>query len=305
MSAKQERENKIVAALSTVGVNVLILLLMIFFGSWNTGGSGQGEYPGIEVNLGYDDQGSGDIEPKTPIGTTQAKSNEVSPEDQVQQSNPPPVVDTEAEETSSKISQSNTVTDPNSDVEIKEEKKDVKPAEKVVDKKPVEKVIKPIEKPVETPKVDPKAVYQGKKTSSSASENGSTDGKQGIAGNQGDDIGKEGNKGVPDGTEGAAVYKGRPGGGDGGTGLDLYGWNWDNIPKPVTPDNELPGRIVFLIEVNEDGELVGYKKDSGTVSAAAERACVAAIQKLTFTKKSGAKVPPISKGKITFVIRSK
>jgi periplasmic protein TonB len=100
------------------------------------------------------------------------------------------------------------------------------------------------------------------------------------------------------------VYKGRPGGGDGGPSLDLDGWNWDNMPKPNTPDNETSGRIVFTIEVDENGELIRYRKESGTVSAAAERACVESLQKLTFTKKSGAKVPPVSKGKITFVIRA-
>jgi hypothetical protein len=86
--------------------------------------------------------------------------------------------------------------------------------------------------------------------------------------------------------------------------LDLNGWNWDYIPKPVPPENETPGRIVFVIEVNENGELDGYHKESSTISAAAERACVEALQKLTFTKKSGAKVPSVTKGRITFVIRS-
>jgi hypothetical protein len=194
-----------------------------------------------------------------------------------------------------------TLTDPTSDVEIKEEVKE-KPVEKPIEKKPVVIPDKPVEKPVEKkpvekPKVDSRAVYQGK---SNAATDGNGEGKKGTEGNQGNDVGKEGNKGVPGGTEGAAVYKGTPGG---GTGLDLYGWEWDNIPKPNITDNQT-GRIVFEIEVDDNGELVTYKKESGTVSAAAERACIEAIQKLTFTKKSGAKVPAISRGKITFVIRA-
>jgi protein TonB len=300
---QQERKNKITAAFTTVGVNALLLLILIFVAAWGNAGSGPGEYPGIEVNLGYDDQGSGDIEPKTPIGTEEAKDDENPPTKAIDQPQEQSTESTPAvEENNTKIIQPTTVTDPTSDVEIKEEKKEVKPTEKTTEKKIEKPAEKPVEKkPIEQPKVDPKAVYQGKTSSNSPStENGT--GKQGTTGNQGDDTGKEGNKGVPGGTEGAAVYKGKPGGGDGGS-LDLYGWEWDNIPKPNIPDNET-GRVVFEIEVDDNGELIRYRKESGTVSAAAERECVAAIQKLTFTKKSGAKVPPVSKGKITFVIRA-
>jgi len=308
MNDQQEKEKKIKAGLTTFGVNALILLIMIFAGAWQTPGSGPGDYPGIEVNLGYDEQGTGEIEPATPIGAEEATSDENPPaeplEEEIQPevSEPVPAVVEETKPTAVE----ETFTDPNSDVSIKEEKTE-KPVEKPVEKKPVvipdKPVEKPIEKkPVEKPKVDNRAVYQGKSSPNPATA-GKGDGKQGTTGNQGDDVGKEGNKGVPGGTEGAAVYKGRPGGGDGGTGLDLDGWDWDNIPKPNIPDNQ-PGRIVFEIEVNADGELIRYNKVSSTVSAAAESACVEAIQKLTFTKKSGAKVPEISKGRITFVIRA-
>lgn len=303
MTQQEERKKRLTAALYTVVVNVFVFLILIFAAAWKTAGSGEGEYPGIEVNLGYDEQGSGDIEPKTPIGNPEAKDDEDPPSKPVEEitekaAEPTPV----PEETEAKTT---TLTDPNSDVEINEEKKDVKPVEKPVEKKPVEKIVeKPVEKKVEEKprEVDTKAVYQGK-TSSNPANNGNGEGKQGTAGNQGDDEGKTGNKGVPGGTEGAAVYKGRPGGGDGGAGLDLYGWEWDNIPKPQIPDNET-GRIVFEIEVDDNGEITKRTKVSGTVSAAAEQACIAAIEKLTFTKKSGAKVPPISKGRITFVIRA-
>jgi len=309
MTAREEKEKNIKAGVATTAINALILLIMIFAGAWRTPGNGPGDYPGIEVNLGYDQQGSGDIEPATPIGKVEATSNENPPakpvDDEIQSESPPqePV----QQETKATVVEETTLTDPNSDVEIKEEKK-AKPVEKPVEKKPIVIPDKPAEKPIEKkpeekPKLDTRAVYNGKSNTNPAIA-GNGDGKQGTAGNQGDDVGKEGNKGVPGGTEGAAVYKGRPGGGDGGPGLDLDGWEWDNIPKPNIPDNQT-GRIVFEIEVDQNGELIRYKKESGTVSAAAERACVEAIQKLTFTKKSGAKVPEISKGRITFVIRAR
>jgi protein TonB len=309
MTRQQEREKNIKAGLTTAGINVLILLIMIFAAAWQSPGSGPGDYPGIEVNLGYDDQGSGEIEPATPIGKEEAKDDEnpvAKPtEEQVQDETPPALVPVQEEvKTITKVEP--TLTDPTSDVEIKEEKKE-KPVEKPVEKKPVVLPDKPVEKPVEKkpdekPKLDSRAVYPGKSTATNPSENAG-DGKQGTSGNQGDDIGKEGNKGVPGGTEGAAVYKGTPGGGD-GPSLELNGWEWDNIQKPNIPDNQT-GRIVFLIEVDNNGELVAYRKESGTVSAAAERACIEVIQKITFTKKAGAKVPEISKGKITFVVRAR
>lgn len=307
MNDQQEKEKKIKAGLTTFGVNALILLIMIFAAAWQTPGSGPGDYPGIEVNLGYDEQGSGEIEPATPIGTEEAPSDENPPAEPLEEEIQPEVPESvPAVEETKPTAVEETFTDPNSDVAIKEEKKE-KPVEKPVEKKPVvipdKPVEKPIEKkPVEKPKVDNRAVYQGK-TDSNPATAGKGDGKQGTAGNQGDDVGKEGNKGVPGGTEGKNIYKGTPGGGDGGTNLQLEGWDWPKIAEPNTPPNET-GRIVFQIEVNENGELIGYRKESGSLTAAAERACVEVIQNLTFTRKAGSKVPEISKGKLTFVIRA-
>jgi protein TonB len=301
MTEQQERTKRIKAIAGTIGVNVLVFLILFFAAAWKTAGSGEGQYPGIEVNLGSSDEGSGNDQPKTDIGQEDAKDDENPPAQAVEQPREEVKAATPAtQEADTKIVQPTTVTDPTSDVEIKEEKKEVKPAEKTPEKKVVEK---PAEKaPEEKPKVvDTKAVYTGKNTTDSKTP-GEGDGKQGTTGNEGNDVGKTGDKGVAGGTEGAAVYTGKPGGGDGGS-LDLYGWEWDNIPKPNIADSET-GRVVFQIDVDDNGELIGYRKESGTVSAAAERACIAAIQKLTFTKKSGAKVPPVSKGKITFVIRA-
>lgn len=303
MTKKEEKTKRIKAALYTIGVNVVVFLILFFAAAWKSAGSGQGEYPGIEVNLGYDEQGSGDIQPSAEVGNEDATDNENPPAKPIDEPREETAVPSPAEEeTNAKVVQSTTVTDPNSDVEIKEEKKEVKPVEKPVEKIPVEKIEKPVEKKVvEKPTVDKNAVYQGK-TTSNPTTSGEGDGKKGTTGNEGDDIGKTGDKGVEGGTEGAAVYKGRPGGGDGGT-IELNGWDWGKIEKPQVPENET-GRIVFLIEVDQNGELIRYRKESGSVSPAAERACIAEIQKITFTKKTGATVPEVTKGKITFVIRS-
>jgi periplasmic protein TonB len=97
---------------------------------------------------------------------------------------------------------------------------------------------------------------------------------------------------------------GKQGGGGGGVGLDLAGWNWDDIPKPNIPNNESNGKIIFEIKVDENGEIINYRVLEKTLSIEAEKACKEAIEKLTFTKKSGAAVPDVSTGKITFVVRA-
>jgi periplasmic protein TonB len=308
MTYRTENQKRTIAGLTTLGVNVLVLLILIFVSAWNSPGSGPGDYPGIEVNLGYDDYGTGDVDPMTPIGDENANDIDNPPPDEVKQEEQTQE-EAQPEESTVKPIESGTLTDPNSDVEIKEEpKKEDKPPVKTTEKTPENPTTeKPVEKPVEKkveekPKVaDANAVYKPKTTTTTS---GTGDGTKGTPGNQGDDLNKEGNKGVPDGTVGAAVYKGKPGGGD-GAALDIYGWNWDRLPNVVGPETEQPGRIVYEIEIDENGDLIRYRKESGTVSAAFERECVAALQKLTFTKQPNAKVPPISKGRITFVVRSK
>ncbi|HYC86923.1 MAG TPA: hypothetical protein VEB86_16940 [Chryseosolibacter sp.] len=303
MNLKQEKENRIRAGLATVAVSCLVFLIMLLTAAWRTAGEGQGEYPGIEVNLGYDDQGSGDIQPDAEVGDEQAKDTDnpaVDPlEGQPKQETPAPT--SEQEQPSTTTAQSNTLTDANSDVEIKEETKD-KPIEKPVDKKVTDTKEKPVEtKVTEQPKVDQTAVYQGKSKANPTTK-GDGEGKQGVTGSEGDDIGKTGDKGVEGGVEGAAIYKGTPGGGDGGD-IVLNGWSWDNVEKPKVPQNET-GRVVFEIAVDENGELISRRKISGTVSPAAEQACISAIERITFTRKPGANVPAVTKGTITYVIRA-
>jgi periplasmic protein TonB len=303
MTTQQERTKKVKASLGTAGICVLVLLLMMLTSAWDTAqsGLGPGEYPGIEVNLGYDTQGSGNDQPMQPIGNENATDTENPPsqetkEPPVEEAAPAPV----ESNTTAKPVESNTLTDPKSDVEINEVKKEVKPAEKKVEKKVVDKPIetKPVEKPRE---VNKDAIYQPKK-SGSTNTTGNGEGKQGTTGNEGDDIGKSGDKGVAGGTPGANVYTGKPGGGNKGT-LNISGWNWDFEPTIEAPKNE-SGRIVFRIAVNSDGEVTEVVKEEGTVSLETEQACRREIQKLSFTK-TGTNVPEISRGKITFVITSR
>src|SRR5687768_7575391 len=96
----QERKHKRIAALTTVGVNAFLLLLLIFAGGWGFSGEGLGrggENYGIEVNLGYDDEGTGNVEPATEVGKEDATDDEAAPsdplpveQDQASSTPPPP-----------------------------------------------------------------------------------------------------------------------------------------------------------------------------------------------------------------------
>src|SRR5215212_2348001 len=117
MTRQQEREKNLKAALTTIGVNVVVLLILIFAAAWQTPGSGPGDYPGIEVNLGYDEQGTGDIEPRTPIGTEEAKDDENPPAKPVEQTEEVPQAPTPVQEDVVDSKVEPTLTDPTSDVE--------------------------------------------------------------------------------------------------------------------------------------------------------------------------------------------
>lgn len=306
MSAQQqEKKNRIMAALYTFGVHAAIFCLMFFIIAWRVPNP---PFPGsgIELNFGTDAEGSGDVQPETPVGTENAQAEQreeqAKPEETKQEVQETPAVKQEVKPVETKQQEEEIVSGhEESPVVVKEKKEETKkPVEPKIEEKPkVEEKTKVEEKPL--------AVYNpGGRTED---KTGNT-GREGKPGNQGDDKNKVGDKGNPQGTLDSKALYGNPGTGNGGNGgsgggaaLDLNGWNWDNIPKPNIPDNET-GRIVFEIEVDDNGELIKYTKLTSTVSAAAERACIAAIDRLTFTKKSDAKVPSVSKGRITFVIRA-
>jgi outer membrane biosynthesis protein TonB len=295
MSEREEEKNKRIALVTSIGVHALLLVIFLFAVAWRAPDPPLPEY-GIELNFGLDDQGSGDIQPTEPAGSQQPAEDEVEQsqsEESQDEVNQEPTQ--ESQPAVEPPSEKPVVTKQESPVAVKEEKK--------TETKPVEK---PKEQPKETVKTEtkPKEATVQQKTTSTADKT-TSDNKEGKPVSQGDDANKTGDKGKPEGSpDPNAMYDGKPGGGQGGDGLDLKGWDWDEIPIPDIPDNEMPGRIVFKIKVNDQGELVEYKKDSGSVSAAAEKACREAIEKLTFSKKPGAIVPKITEGTITFVIRS-
>ncbi len=288
MTEQQEQKNKRIALATTIGVHIALFVLFLFAIAWRAPDPPLPEY-GIELNFGLDDVGSSDQRPDQPAGSEQPSEDDVEQSKNEQEKDVVQQEEVKPQET--KPADQPVVTQTESSVAIPEKK---------VEPKPVEK---PKEKPTEQVKTETKpAVTEQKATSTTTADKTTTDNKEGKPVSQGDDANKTGDKGDPKGKIDADALYGKQGGGSGGAGLDLAGWNWDNIPKPNVPNNET-GRVVFEIKVDDSGEIISIRTLERSVSLEAENACKKEIEKLTFSK-TGTNVPAISTGRITFIIRS-
>ena len=310
MNMNREKTDKRVGWAVSLAFHVMILALFFLINAWTAPDPPLPEY-GIELNLGLEQAGFGTEEPVTePAPTVEAEQEQPEPQEEIVEEQEPemeeqPVTEPEPAEPEpvmeempdSQQDESPVTTEP----EIKPE--ETKPVESPPEKKPeplketkpekepvpVEetKPEKPEEKPkVEEKKVDTKALYPGGKS-------------------QGDKKDETGDAGVKEGTiESRALY-GKPGGGGGGPSLDLAGWRWDKEPNPKDTSKE-NGRIVFEIKVDANGDIIGVKTLEKTVSPAVERIYKGEVYKLTFSPTSdNVTPPPETKGKITFIIRSR
>lgn len=298
MASQKEKNNKVIAAASTLGMYAVLFLILLFTVAWRT------PYPplpggeGVSLILGTDDFGSGAV-PDEPIGTTEPEQQKEElkqdePKEEVKQQ---PDVQQEEDKEVVTSTEESPVTAKKEDPKKKEEKKEV---------------VKPVEPKKEEPKKEepkkeetPKAVYDPNKNK------GSSDNKTGTPGSKGDDEGKAGDKGDPRGTPTGAVYKGNPGsggdgkGGSGGPSLDMAGWAWVEMPETpkTSEEDKYSGQVTFKFEVNELGEVGKIEKLSGNLTYALEQKCREALRKTVFYKESSGEAPPSTPGRITFTLR--
>lgn len=291
MSAQQDRKNKQIAWITSVGIHGLLLVAFMLMMAWRAPNPPLPEY-GIELNFGMDEQGGGEIQPETSPGAQeeandqaeQEQTETIQPEEQV---NEEPIPEKTEEPIISKVE---------SPVVVKEEKKE--PAKEVVKEKVVES------KPKVTPTEEVKKI---EKKETLPSEQKGTDAKKGDpTTNQGDD-GKQGDKGNPEGKLDAKALYGQQGGGGGGEGfgLSMSGWAWADQPQiPNLPDNE-DGRIEFEIECDSEGEIIGITTIQRGLSARAEQLLKEEIRKNSLMRTSAGKAPERSKGKVVFILKTK
>ena len=282
-----EKKNRRIAAITAIGLHAALLVFFFFVVGWRAPDPPLGEL-GYVINLGFDDQGSGDVQPEERVGSEEPKTNpETQPITQPEEQQQEKVTPQETNPDDQLVAEDDEAVAVK-DVQKKPEETPEKKTEPVKEKPDQKTVTKEPEKPL--------AVYDP-----NAKKGTSTN--VGKPGGEGDDTNKPGDKGQPDGQPGPGLYKGKAGGGGGGAGLSIDGWLWDEVPSVKPPEAESNGRLVFTIKVNADGEIIDIKKESGTLSIEMENRCRREIEKLTFSK-TGTNVPSVSTGKITFVVLS-
>lgn len=279
-----EKRNRNAGVLTSLGVHAAALVALFFVIAWRAPDPPLPEY-GIELNFGLDEQGSGDVQPEQPVGdkgesTTSEVVKESSPETTEAQD--------KSEEAAAEKAEESAVSKAESPVSVKEA---------AVPKK---ETVKPESSQAREPAASPSTEKPTDAVATDAS-------KKGDAASQGDDTKKTGDKGSEQGKLDAKALYGTPGGGAGGTGMNLQmgGWTWADQPAiPQLPDNE-DGRIVLEIECDENGDITGITTLERTLSPRAEQLLKDMIRKNSLVRTSGGKVPERSKGQIVFTLRTK
>jgi outer membrane biosynthesis protein TonB len=217
---KKEQDSRIKGIIGTILFHAGLLALFIFFGL-STPLPLPGE-EGVEVNLGFTDQGMGYDQQPEP-----APAEEIAPPPQYLEEPEEEIITQETEETP-------VIEEP--EKEEKEPEPESKPVEETEEKQE--------EKPVEQPRVNPKALYKGKSTST---DEGGQEGQTGEPGDQGN----------PNGDPDATNYDGQGGKGD-GPGFDLGGRGAKNLPSPSYNSND-QGNVVVEIFVDRDGNVISAR----------------------------------------------
>jgi len=284
----EERKKQVMAMLASVGLHGALALLFFFLVAWREPNPPLG-LPGIEIQMGFSAEGSGEVQPLEPTGNDGTESeapNNDQPEEATPESEPVP--------DDVKPVDPQPVSKEESPVVVKE-KEEVKTP---TPEKPVDKKTEPKKEP-EKPKVNDATVYKPKSESSNTSDKA----KAGKPGNEGDDTGKTGDKGQPDGDPNGA-YNGPKGPGGGGVSMSGFnGFTWPKVPTPALPD-DANGVYEFLVKVDADGNVTSVKPLQRGLSLEAERRFKQVIERLEFTPK-GVNLPEESEGKIVFRVVSK
>jgi len=296
MSSEQERKNKRIGWIVSSGFHLALLLLFIFLIAWREPNPPLPEY-GIEINFGTSEVGSGDIQPEDV--SNQIENQENSQEDDLQ----PEEDESEVEETVPDQPLQEPVTEET--VEIPEITEDIESPDLIEEKsesntireEQKEETQNAEEKITEQPVEEDKEDTEGNQNEEAKEEEAST--------SHGDNIDKEGDKGDEEGTVDARALYGNKGGG-GGVSYQLAGWIIDFEPKVDDTISERGGKIVFEITIDDKGEIISVKTIERSVSPSVEKLYRDEVQKLTFSKTAENTRPaPVSKGKITFIIKAR
>lgn len=297
MSEDKEKKYRRISGVTSVAVQLVLLLLFYFLIAWKEPNPPIPSY-GIELAFGLENIGAGDRpvtspEPEEAVQLEESSNeSEEGVEDEVTDvAESEPVVEDQVDDLidetiSEQVSEQpspDVVEEPEKVVEQPQPKKDeVKEAEKKTTPKPETEQSKKTE-------VDQEALMPKAEKGESNTSSGETS--------------KEGQQGKKEGTIDGRALMGDQGSSTGAS-LNMAGWAWDQKPQPKDDSSE-EGKIVFKIKVDQDGYLVGIDKVFSNVSPTVELNYKQSVERLTFTPTSGSAPAPISEGIITFIIRTK
>ena len=284
--------------IGTITVHVLLLVFLLLV-ALRTPLPLPGE-EGVEVNLGWDDQGSGDIQSDAPP----PKSEPVPVQEKVIQPpaepEPEPVEEeiiTQDIEEAPVIEEEVVEKEPEKEPEeeIIEEKEPEPQTEEIVEDKPIEEVVdsvfiedEPIEEiPIEEPKpvVNKRALYTGSTTDTQGTNQGITTGA--------------GDQGKPHGYKESDDYDGRGGSGN-GISFSLGGRGSLFLEKPTGKFKE-QGTVVVSIWVDRDGNVKKAQvnvKGTYVLDQKQKKIAVDAALNSTFDKDNNA--TELQRGTITY-----
>jgi outer membrane biosynthesis protein TonB len=309
----QEAENKRKALIITILVNVLLLIAIYFIVVWKEQIPPLPTY-GMELNLGFTDQGSGNNQTTTPSAET-ATNNTESPAPGEVAAKPVessvPVSEPKTQAAKPKSSpekttyeaQSKTPSPIKGSEKSSTASKEPSPAKK--DPTPVtqpstSEAEKTTTKAEEKPKVDQRAIFGAGGTSGTSAKtaSGSAQGSSNQKGDEGKPTGTVDGRAIM----GSGTGEGNPGPAS-GVGLELAGW--DFASRPTINDNVSTrnGKIIFNITVDDNGKIVQAMVHEYNVSNEVLAYYRTVVNKINFKRQSGNPTADYSTGKITFIIK--
>jgi outer membrane biosynthesis protein TonB len=309
----QEAENKRKALIITILVNVLLLIAIYFIVVWKEQIPPLPTY-GMELNLGFTDQGSGNNQTTTPSAET-AINNTESPAPGEVAAKPVessvPVSEPKTQAAKPKSSPAKTTYEAQSKTpsaikgseKSSTASKEPSPAKKEttpVTQPSTSEAEKTTTKAEEKPKVDQRAIFGAGGTSGTSAKtaSGSAQGSSNQKGDEGKPTGTVDGRAIM----GSGTGEGNPGPAS-GVGLELAGW--DFASRPTINDNVSTrnGKIIFNITVDDNGKIVQAMVHEYNVSNEVLAYYRTVVNKINFKRQSGNPTADYSTGKITFIIK--
>lgn len=263
----------------TVGVHVLLFLLFILLKYSSPETIEQFPEMGMEVNLGTDDNGSGNDQPmiaeepapadaSAASASTAPASNTVK---EMEETNEPDAPAVNINTANKSTTQNNTST-----------------------KKPVENSNRNTPTANSAQQQRPRYVYNG------GTGRGGNAAQANVPGSNEGNTNGNGDRGVPGGTTGAANYTGVPGSGN-GISHTLLGRNIIAYPNPDADFRE-GGKVVIRVTVNRGGTITNKQIISAS-NAELRVIALRKVEKIQFNKSEDA--PAEQFGNITFVFKTR